>query len=93
MDQAKFEVPDTQTLLAAALYLATSYARTGCPRLCDMIIRQLRIIRGYSGNVTPQVTRELCGQLLAEWERIRAERVAALTATFRADPGDSQKPH
>ena len=93
MDQPKYEMPDTATLLAAALYLATSYAKSGCPRLCDMIIRQLNLIRGRSDNAAPRATRELCARLLAEWEHIRAERLTALSAAFRTDPGDSPKLH
>ena len=93
MDQPKYELPDTETLLAAALYLATNYAKTGCPRLCDMIIRQLNLIRGHSENAAPQATREFCGRLLAEWEKIRAERVAALRAAICSDPADPQRLH
>ena len=93
MDQPKYEMPDSGTLLAAALYLATSYARTGCPRLCDIIIRQLDLIRGRSSDAAPQAIRELCARLLAEWEHIRAERLAALGATVCADRGNSPKLH
>ncbi|MBI3044964.1 MAG: hypothetical protein HYY78_19270 [Betaproteobacteria bacterium] len=78
MERPDRDIPEPETLFAAALYLATNYAKTGCPMLCNLIMRQLACIRSHPSEAVPQALRDACGRLLAEWGRIGAERAAAL---------------
>ena len=87
------EIPQPETLLAAALFLATNYAKTGCPVLRNMIIRQLALVHGHPSNALPQSIKETCGRLLAEWERIGAERLAMLHEAARAQRADGEQLH
>ncbi len=72
------EIPPHETLFAAALYLATHYARTGCPLLCRMMMRQLACIQHHPDASVPQSLRDTCRKLREEWERIGIERATAL---------------
>jgi hypothetical protein len=78
------DLPEPETLIAAALYLATHYARSGCPMLCGMMMRQLACLRYHPSDAVPPSLRETCGKLLAEWSRIGAERAAMLRADAAA---------
>jgi hypothetical protein len=78
MKTPKHEIPEAHTLFAAAFYLATNYAKTGCPLLCSMVMRQLACIEQHPDASMPQSTRETCRKLRAEWERIGAARALAL---------------
>jgi hypothetical protein len=78
MDRPDCEIPAHETLFAAALYLATNYARTGCPLLCRMMMRQLACIQHHPDESVPQSLRETCRKLREEWERIGIERAQAL---------------
>jgi hypothetical protein len=87
MDSEKLKLPAPETLFAATMYLATNYARCGCPMLCRMIVRQLACIENHPSADVPQSLRETCGKLRGEWERIGIERAQALrqTATGHGD--------
>jgi len=88
MDQNDCELPEPEMLLVAAIYLATRYAKTGCPALCGMIMRQLACLRYHPDLSLPQPVREACGRLICEWGRIGSERTAALqkaAAPFTTD--------
>ena len=93
MEQTERDIPQPEILLAAALYLATNYARTGCPMLCNMIIRQLALVRSHPSNALPQSIKDSCGRLLCEWGRIGAERAAALHEAARAQRADGEQVH
>lgn len=61
-------LPAPDTLIAAALYLMTSHARTGCPLVSRMIARQLRYLAHHpSTSVTLQL-RAACAKLAEQWE-------------------------
>lgn len=78
MQRPDTEIPAPDTLFAAALYLAAKYARTGCPLLCRMVVRQLACIERHPDEAIPRSLRETCRKLSAEWERIGIERTRAL---------------
>lgn len=56
-------------LVAAAIYLMSCHARTGCPRLASMIEHHLRLIGRHAG-VTDRV-RDIAQKLAASWTAIR----------------------
>ena len=93
MDQNDCELPGPETLLVAAIYLATNYAKTGCPALCSMIMRQLACLRYHPNESVPQSVRDACGRLLCEWGRIGSERAAALHSALAATPISSDRVH
>ncbi len=93
MDRPDCEIPAHETLFAAALYLATNYARTGCPLLCRMMMRQLACIQHHPDQSVPQSLRETCRKLREEWERIGFERAAALREAAAADPEAARRLH
>lgn len=93
MERPDPEIPEPETLFAAALYLATNYARTGCPMLCRMVMRQLACIRNHPSESVPQSLRETCGKLLLEWGRIGAERAAALREGARRGDATARNLH
>jgi hypothetical protein len=78
MSDQERAIPEPGTLIAAVFYLATNYARTGCPMLCSMLMRQLACIRNHPSDLVSPSLRETCGKLLVEWGRIGAERERAL---------------
>jgi hypothetical protein len=93
MKTPKHKIPEAHTLFAAALYLATSYAKTGCPLLCGMVMRQLACIEQHPDASVPQSMRDTCRKLRTEWERIGAERAAALRETARAAGREAPQLH
>ena len=93
MGPEKIEIPEPETLYAAALYLATNYARTGCPLLCCMIMRQLACIQNHPDESVPQSLRETCRKLREEWERIGVERALALQEAARNHETNAQQIH
>lgn len=73
------ELPPLENLLVAALYLATHFAKSGCPRLSHMLLHQLEFAMNHPrGNESPMV-QETCKRLYRVWETIHNERVTALT--------------
>lgn len=61
---------EADRLLAAAIYLMSCHARSGCPRLACMVGRHLELI-GVHPEVGDRV-RETCRRLAAAWEAVRA---------------------
>lgn len=93
MRRPECETPEPETLIAAVLYLATNYARTGCPMLCTMLVRQLACIRNHpSDSVSPSL-RETCGKLLVEWGRIGTERAQAMREAANGDGEAARQLH
>jgi hypothetical protein len=84
MEQQTSGMPGAEGLFTAALYLATHYARTGCPLLCRMLMRQLACIQHHPDESLPASLREAGSKLRVEWERIGLERAAALREEARA---------
>lgn len=93
MEWEECEIPAPETLFAAALYLATNYARTGCPLLCSMVMRQLACIQEHPDESVPKAVRETCRKLREEWERIGIERALALREAAAAQDGGAQQYH
>lgn len=93
MENSVNDVPQPETLFAAALYLATKYARTGCPLLCRMVMWQLACIEHHSNQAVPRSMRETCKKLSAEWERIGVERARALDEGALEHGSDAQQVH
>lgn len=85
MARQSSETPAPETLYAAALYLATTYAKTGCPMVCRMLVRQMDYILSYPEPLVPPVLRDICCRLRADWERIGSERMRVLQAAEIAD--------
>ena len=75
MEFNPLHLPPPETLFAATLYLATKYAKSGCPRVCHMIMRQLMCILNHPSESVSPALRDTCRRLHAEWSRIAAERV------------------
>lgn len=74
------DLPPLENLLVAALYLATHYAKSGCPRLSQLLLHQLEFVMNHPrGGVAPMV-QETSEKLHDAWKRIHAERVSALLA-------------
>jgi hypothetical protein len=93
MGRSECGIPEPETLIAAVLYLATNYARTGCPMLCAMLVRQLTCIRNHPSDSVSPSFRETCSKLLVEWGRIGAERAQALHEAAHGDGADAQQLH
>ncbi|MBY0269372.1 MAG: hypothetical protein K2X06_05845 [Burkholderiales bacterium] len=74
MQNRKPATPCPATLYAAALYLTTRYARSGCPTICRMVMQQLELIANHPDPSVPDDLRETCRKLQADWEHIGAER-------------------
>ena len=87
------EYPAPETLFAAALFLATRYARSGCPLLCHMVMRQLACIQAHPDESVTQAVRDTCKQLQEEWGRMAAERALALREAVAAREGGIQQYH
>lgn len=88
MDNTPVKLPAPETLFAAAVYLATNYVKTGCPMLCQMVMRQLACIQNHPSASVSQDVRDTCSKLREEWERIGCERAQLLqeaAVTRRAD--------
>ena len=74
MPNRKPATPCPATLYAAALYLTTRYARNGNPAVCRMVAQQLECVVNHPDPSVPDDLRKICRKLLADWERIGAER-------------------
>jgi hypothetical protein len=59
------QVSRPQALIAAALYLMTHHARTGCPRLAVCIARHLQCLATHP-EADP-VIRDICAALHGAW--------------------------
>ena len=78
MNPDSTELPPLENILVAALYLATNFAKSGCPRLSHLIMHQLEFVLSHpTESVSPPV-RETCQRLHQVWEQIHAERTFAL---------------
>ncbi len=78
MDSDALKLPAPETLFAATLYLTAQYAKSGCPNICCMIMRQLMCILNHPSESVPPTLRETCRKMHAEWRRIAYERTCAL---------------
>ena len=65
-------------LLAATIYLMTSHARTGCPRLACMVEHHLKLIARHPGS--SERVAIICRQLAAAWIAIRRHNESELVA-------------
>ncbi len=72
------ELPPLENLLVAALYLATNFAKSGCPRLSHMILHQLEYVMKHPREEVSPMIQETCQRLYEVWEGIHAERTHAL---------------
>jgi len=93
MEREGCEFPAPETLFTAALFLATNYARSGCPLLCRMVMRQLACIQAHPDESVAQAVRDTCKKLQEEWGRIAAERALALREAATAQEGGLQQYH
>jgi hypothetical protein len=80
MKNPKSEIPEAGVVFATALYLATNYAKSGCPMLCRMLMRQLACLERHPDPSVSPALRDVCRKLHFEWERIGAERAFAVAA-------------
>ena len=85
MKAQKPDIPEPGIVLATALYVATNYAKSGCPMLCGMLARQLVCLERHPDASVSPALRDICRKLRFEWERIGAER--AFAAAAANDPG------
>lgn len=76
--QHVIDIPSPETLYAAVLYLATAYAKSGCPRVCHMIMRQLACILNHPSDAVSPMLRETCRKLHDDWAQIAQERTREL---------------
>jgi hypothetical protein len=90
MDRTGPEIPDAGIVLATALYLATNYAKLGCPMLPRMIVRQLACLEGHPDPAVPAALRDISRKLRYEWERIGRER-AQTPSEVRAGSGGADR--
>lgn len=60
------------------LYLATNFAKSGCPRLSHMLLHQLQFAMNHPQRDVSPMVQETCRQLYRAWEAIHNERVTAL---------------
>lgn len=81
MPYRKPATPCPATLYAAALYLTTRYARSGCPTICRMVVQQFELIANHPDPSVTDDLRETCRKLQADWERIGAERELVMRKT------------
>jgi hypothetical protein len=93
MNQHECSIPEPEVLIAAVFYLATNYAKTGCPMLCSMLMRQLASLRNHPSDSVSPMLRETCSKLLVEWGRIGAERAQALHEAAHRESSDAHSVH
>jgi hypothetical protein len=79
MNPQSAELPPLENLLVAALYLATNFAKSGCPRLSHMLLHQLEFAMNHPQRDGSPMVQETCKQLYRAWEAIHNERVMALS--------------
>ena len=70
MNNANLNLPAPDVLVAAAVYLMTSHARTGCPLVRRIIASQLRYLARHPSNTVTPMLREVCIRLARDWERL-----------------------
>ena len=73
------ELPPLENLLVAALYLATNFAKSGCPRLSHMILHQLDYVLKHPREGVSPMIQETCQRLYEVWAGIHADHSLALT--------------
>ena len=71
-------LPPVENLLAAALYLATNFAKSGCPHLSYLIMHQLEFVLSHPVESVSPPLRETCERLHEVWAQIHAERTVEL---------------
>lgn len=64
--------PSAATLYTAALFLATRYAQSGCPRVRRMVAQHFELIANHPDPALTGGLRETCRRLQADWERLGA---------------------
>jgi hypothetical protein len=70
---------EADRMLAAAIYLMTCHARSGCPRLACMVRHHFRQLSRHPGSGA--LVREMCRRLAAAWEAVmRHDERRALNA-------------
>ncbi|HTE15560.1 MAG TPA: hypothetical protein VK642_10830 [Burkholderiales bacterium] len=79
------ELPPLENILVAALYLATNFAKSGCPRLSHLIMHQLEFVLSHSAETLSPPVRETCQRLHDVWEQIHAECTHALGDTEESE--------
>ncbi len=79
------DLPPLENLLVAALYLATNFAKSGCPRLSHLLLHQLEFVVSHPRDGVSPMVHETCKKLHETWEHIHAERVMAI-ADAEAQP-------
>ncbi|MEQ1773772.1 MAG: hypothetical protein ABL891_08310 [Burkholderiales bacterium] len=77
MNPDSTELPPLENLLVAALYLATNFAKSGCPRLSHMLLHQLEFVLKHPRDDVSPMIQETCQRLYEVWEGIHAERALA----------------
>lgn len=75
MNTSESQASRPQTLIAAALYLMTHYARTGCPTLALCISKHLQCIAVHP-DADP-VIRDICAGMHGAWAAAAGENVVA----------------
>jgi len=79
MDPHSIELPPLENLLVAALYLATNFAKSGCPRLSHMLLHQIEFVLNHPREDVSPMVQETCRQLYETWETIHYQRMAVLS--------------
>jgi hypothetical protein len=75
VDTQESQVSRPQALIAAALYLMTHYARTGCPRLALCISKHLQCLAVHP-DADP-VIRDICAGMHGAWAEAAGEKIVA----------------
>lgn len=78
MNRDPADLPPLENLLVAALYLATNFAKSGCPRLSHLLLHQLDLVVNHPRDDVSPTVHETCKKLYETWEQIHAERVMAM---------------
>ena len=60
MNPDSTELPPLENILVAALYLATNFAKSGCPRLSHLIMHQLEFVLSHPPESVSPPVRETC---------------------------------
>lgn len=71
------EMPPLENLLVAALYLATNFAKSGCPRLSHLLLHQLEFVMNHPRDDVSPMVHETCKKLHAVWHQLHNERLVA----------------
>lgn len=77
MNPDSAELPPLENLLVAALYLATNFAKSGCPRLSHMLLHQLELVLKHPRDGASPMIQETCQRLYEAWQGIHTERMFA----------------